>query len=227
MLLRPRLLPIVIVGALALFGFKAEHIVAGVMAWGVQSAVAKDNAAADKDASPATAATADAGDEAGDEAGDAAGAGAPRGRTRLAAGEREFTPSELEVLEHLSERREELDAWVARLEMRERVLGATEKRIDEKIASLKELEARIEKLLKQHDAESERQLKSLVKVYEAMKPKDAARIFEQLEMDILLDVTQRMREAKMAPVLAAMNAEKAKALTVELARRRVLPETGG
>ena len=49
---------------------------------------------------------------------------------------------------------------------------------------------------------------------------------EQLDMDILLDVTERMREQKMAPVLAAMDPEKAKSLTVELATRRRLPETG-
>ena len=35
-----------------------------------------------------------------------------------------------------------------------------------------------------------------------------------------------MREAKMAPVLAAMNSEKAKELTVRLATQYKLPETG-
>jgi len=224
---KPRLLPALILAALALFGLKLEPIVRGVTAWGVHAAIAKEKA----DAAAAEAATATQPDAAGaktaaagDQGGTKAGAAV---RPRQASRKQQFSPAELQVLEHLSERRQELDAWGERLDMRERVLAATEKRIDEKIGSLKQLEARIEKLLKQHDEEAERQLKSLVKVYENMKPKDAARIFEQLEMDILLDVTQRMREAKMAPVLAAMNAEKAKALTVELARRRVLPETGG
>jgi len=216
-----------ILAALALFGLKLEPIVRGVTAWGVHAAIAKEKAdAASAEADTATrpdaadAKTVAAGDQGGTKAGTAA-------RPRQASRKQQFSPAELQVLEHLSERRQELDAWGERLDMRERVLAATEKRIDEKIGSLKQLEARIEKLLKQHDEEAERQLKSLVKVYENMKPKDAARIFEQLEMDILLDVTQGMREAKMAPVLAAMNAEKAKALTVELARQRVLPETGG
>jgi flagellar motility protein MotE (MotC chaperone) len=57
-----------------------------------------------------------------------------------------------------------------------------------------------------------------------MKPKDAARIFEELEMDILLPVVERMKERKTAPILAKMNADKAKAITTELAQRRLLPE---
>jgi len=70
-------------------------------------------------------------------------------------------------------------------------------------------------------------MKSLVKVYESMKPKDAARIFERLEMDILIDVTVRMKEVKMAAVLAKMESEKARELTVRLANLRKFPENGG
>ena len=92
---------------------------------------------------------------------------------------------------------------------------------------MKALEEKIQQYLQQHDEQGEQQLKSLVKVYENMKPKDAARIFEQLDLDILLDVAERMREAKMAPILANMDPGKAKQITVELATRRDLPKTGG
>lgn len=135
-----------------------------------------------------------------------------------------ITKGELEVLQSLAARRETLEKRSEELRLRENLMAATEKRVEEKISKLKSLEMQIKKLLRQHDKEREEQIASLVKVYEKMKPKDAARIFEQLEMDILIQVTGRMREAKMAPVLAAMNPEKAKELTVELATRRRLPE---
>src|SRR5690606_33127509 len=122
---------------------------------------------------------------------------------------------------------EELEAREREQQLRENLLRATEQRIDGKIQELKELEARIEALIARHDAQTEENLASLVKVYESMKPKDAARIFEQLEMDILIDVAGRMREAKMAAIMADMDAEKAKQLTVELATGRPLPQTGG
>ncbi|MCW5730739.1 MAG: hypothetical protein KIT20_08280 [Alphaproteobacteria bacterium] len=134
-----------------------------------------------------------------------------------------YSKSEVEILQSLSQRREELEAKARDLEFREQLLGATAKQVDEKIAALKEIERRIEDLLKKRDEEEERNLRSLVKVYENMKPVDAARIFEQLEMAILLDVVERMREAKVAPILAQMNPGKAKKVTEELAARRALP----
>jgi len=59
-----------------------------------------------------------------------------------------------------------------------------------------------------------------------MKPRDAARIFEELDMDTLLLVAERMKERKLAPLMAQMNPEKAKEMTVELARLRQLPRNG-
>lgn len=62
-----------------------------------------------------------------------------------------------------------------------------------------------------------------MKIYEAMKPKEAARIFEKLDMPVLLDVVERMKERKASAVLAKMDPTKAKSVTLELAQRRDLP----
>ncbi len=134
-----------------------------------------------------------------------------------------FTESELELLRDLAGRRGELERRARDLEMRENLLEAAERRIDEKITELRQIEDNIQNMLERNDEKEEAQLKKLVKVYENMKPKDAARIFNQLEMDILLKVARRMRETKIAPVLARMDPTKAKSLTVELATQRGLP----
>jgi len=136
-----------------------------------------------------------------------------------------FTRSELQLLANLAERRDTLEARANDLDLRENLLQATEERIDEKIASLKQIEDRIQGLLAKYDQQEERQIKSLVKTYESMKAKDAARIFDRLDMEILLAVVQRMKEVKMAAVLAKMNAAKAEALTVELATRHEIPDS--
>ena len=65
---------------------------------------------------------------------------------------------------------------------------------------------------------------SVVAIYEAMKPKDAAKIFNELDMLILIELAERMRERLI--VLADMDPTAANALTVELATRRSLPVTG-
>jgi flagellar motility protein MotE (MotC chaperone) len=67
--------------------------------------------------------------------------------------------------------------------------------------------------------------KGLVKVYEAMKPRDAATIFNDLETPVLLQVVDRMKEAKTAPVLAAMQPDKARDLTAKLAQMRTQRDT--
>lgn len=133
------------------------------------------------------------------------------------------TQAEFQVLQRLADRRLELDKLRRDLTLRENLLAATEKKLTAKMTELKGLKSQIEGLLKKHDDEQGAKLKSLVKIYEAMKPKSAARIFEQLEMEILLDVVERMREAKTSLIFAAMDPAKAKAITSRLAERRELP----
>ena len=105
-------------------------------------------------------------------------------------------------------------------------MKAAEKRISKRVAELTLLQRTIQDLIKTHDDQQESKMKSLVKIYEAMKPKDAARIFEQLDLDTLLIVVERMKERRLAPVMAQMNPEKAKDITVQLSKLRELPLPG-
>ena len=120
-----------------------------------------------------------------------------------------FTPSEIDLLQQLADRREELEQRIEEINLREGFLAAAEKRIDQKIAKLRQLQATIQDSIKTHDDQQEAKIVSLVKIYEAMKPKDAARIFEQLEIGTILLVAERMKERRLAPVLAQMNSKKA------------------
>ena len=103
---------------------------------------------------------------------------------------------------------------------------AAELQIEEKISELKKIEATIRDLLKKHDEEQEAKLRRIVKVYENMKPKQAAPIFNELNIELLLDVAERMREAKIAPILALMKTAKAREVSTLLAQRRQLPHSG-
>ncbi len=137
-----------------------------------------------------------------------------------------MSESEIKVLESLSSRRSALEARERSLDLREKLLLAAERRVDEKITKLKAIEQNIQDLLRTRDEEEEAQLASLVKVYESMKPKEAAKIFERLDMDVLLDVASKMKEQKVAAILAKMNPESAQELTVMLIKRREFPDAG-
>jgi flagellar motility protein MotE (MotC chaperone) len=120
----------------------------------------------------------------------------------------------------LSERREELERWEANIEIKENTLDATEKRIDKKIAQIEAMKDEVAALLKQYNEKEDTKITSLVKIYENMKPEDAARIFDEVEMPILLLVIDKMSEKKVAPILAGMDPQKAKEITVQLAEQR-------
>ncbi len=134
-----------------------------------------------------------------------------------------LTDKEINLLQALAERRRELDLRARQMEQREALLKAAELRIEEKVGGLKALQKTIQDLLLQQEDQTEGQYKSLVKIYESMKPKDAARIFEQMDMSVLLPVVERMKERKTAPILAKMNPAKANAITTQLAQRRKPP----
>lgn len=133
--------------------------------------------------------------------------------------------SELQVLRSLSQRRRDLDARDAVVVEREGLLAAAEQRVEGRIEELRTLETRINRMLGQLDEAEETQINSLVALYSRMKSDDAASIFAQLDQEVLLQVTSRMTDQALAPVLADMTEADAAALTVALARRHQAPET--
>lgn len=136
----------------------------------------------------------------------------------------DVSPTEIRMLEDLLGRRTLLDKWERDIDMREKLLAATELRIDDKINELKAITDNIQGLIDQFNTREDEKITSLVKIYETMKPKDAARIFNELEIKILIEVLSRMREAKAALILAKMSSSRAKIVTSELAVRNILPD---
>lgn len=193
-----RLLPVVIVVGVGLLGVKGEGLVR--LAWAQEQQVATTSDGLAKDVAPL------ASDPAVEEA-------------------RSDSAAEVDVLSSLAKRRATLDAREADIDMRNQILTAAEARVDAKISTLKQLHDQITALLGQRDAEEQKQIASLVKTYSAMKPKDAARIFNNLPDDVLLPVAQALKSDVLAPILANMTAENAQKLTTRLANRLKLPET--
>jgi flagellar motility protein MotE (MotC chaperone) len=130
------------------------------------------------------------------------------------------TDAERTVLLELRQRREELDARDAASAARESLLVAAEQKLSARVGELQALQAKLEALETARKEHEDVSWQGLVKLYEAMKPRDAATIFNDLEMPVLLQVVDRMKDAKAAPVLAAMQPDKARDLTGKLAQMR-------
>lgn len=129
------------------------------------------------------------------------------------------SPGERAVLERLQDRRQELDSRSRDIEMRENLLKAAEKRLEAKVGELKDVEGRISTAIGVRDKAEADRFKGIVAMYENMKSKDAARIFDRLDIKILVEVVTQIKPAKMSEIMAAMTSESAERLTVELASR--------
>lgn len=129
----------------------------------------------------------------------------------------------VEMFKELITRREELDKRQRILQQREALLRAAEQELERKYEELTQLKSEIGALLEEQSAAELARIKSLVKTYEGMKAKDAARIFNTLSMDVLIEVMSQMSERKTAPIIAAMETERARQVTVLLAEQKKLP----
>lgn len=125
--------------------------------------------------------------------------------------------AERAVLESLGNRRRALSDQEGQLDLREKLLQATEDRVQQRVDELKALEQKIEQVVEEKRKQEESEVAGLVVMYENMKPKDAARIFDRLELEILLKVVRQMKPRKMADILAKMSPESAEKLTVAIA----------
>lgn len=129
-----------------------------------------------------------------------------------------------ELGDDLSKRRADLDRREKELQTKEALLKAGQQELERKYTELSQLRSEIEKLLETQSAEEQARITSLVKIYENMKPGEAARIFNTLDLDVLVSVMSKMSERKLSPIIGQMESERAKTVTVILAQQKQLPE---
>lgn len=210
-----RLLPVVIMTALMLLGLKSINLLNGDYSGltGTGLAVAQD-----ADAQPAEE--------------DAAAEDMPAEEDMPSDGEMaaEAAPEEVTdtmilpietsrdaLLERLGERRVAMEEREQDLRVREQLLEAAEQRLEQRLAELGALEERVlESVQSQEDRESE-EIGRLVQLYSAMRAKDAAAIFDGLDLGILVEVATAMNPRKMADILGNMEPDAARRLTIAMA----------
>lgn len=130
-----------------------------------------------------------------------------------------MSPAEIQVLTRLRERREKLASRERQLELRESMLKAMESSLQTKLNTLEQsgVATSVGPDGQPTAAEPNQRIQKLVKLYESMKPKDAARILSRIDTNLLADLARAMNPRKMSSVLAAMDSDAAERLTLALA----------
>ncbi len=220
-----RLLPVLLIAVGGLFFIKMTHIVAnyGEVLSSSSPAVAQEapaaeakpeaNAEAETNSSPTEAAAAKSENQEPPALVEGMKVD-PRGSSR----------SELAILERLAKRREELSKRAQELEMRDALLKAAEKRLEQRVEELKKLENSIRIATRKRDEQQQEDLGKLVAMYQSMKAKQAAKIFEILDQDVLLDIVKIMKPRKVAAIMGQMNAAAAGSLSLAIAKGKSLEE---
>lgn len=132
-----------------------------------------------------------------------------------------FSKSEIAILQELAERREALDIRSQEIDKKAIQLKVAEEEIDKKLAQLKTYEEKLQKLINKYNEQEKAQLAALVKMYSTMKPKDAARIFNTFDIDILVAILKGMKPSSSSAILSQMDAIKAKEVTTALISRNL------
>ncbi len=206
--LRPRVLPLAILGMVGLMALKSAHLIQA--AGGAPAALATASRAVLPQAHAASHMPAK--EAAPKEIAPAIPAAAPA--------EPPVNDAERALLLDLRTRRTVLQAREQALTTREAMQAAADQRLNERVAQLTALQVRLELLDQSRRERDDANWRSLVKTYEAMRPRDAAAILNDLDAPVLLQVLDRMKEAKAAVVLAAMQPDRARAATTALAQFR-------
>ena len=229
---RVRLLPLVIAAAVVLLGLKVAEFTWGgrareVIAWDPVSRQEVDMTVTgsagggekkdDGHGAPADGAPADKGGVTPSKVDTKVSADKPNEAKPVAGQE---LLSEIDILQKLAERRKKLEEMERSMQMREDVLKASEDRIGKRVDELKTLEDKIGGATKAKEETKAKELADLVKMYESMKAKDAARVFDKLDIQLAADLGRQMNPKKLGDIVAKMSAEQAEKLTVELANRR-------
>ncbi len=129
---------------------------------------------------------------------------------------KEMTDEEIDILRRLAERRRRLNDWEDELQVRYNVLSLTEQKIDKKLEELRDLKKRVDAALIQYQQEEDKKARSLVKIYENMKPKEAADIMARMRIENILPIISIMKEKSAAGILAKMDPRTAKDITSRL-----------
>lgn len=159
--------------------------------------------------------------------------GAPAAKTAPAAAKPAAAPAPSKlpatrlgtaIEDDLARQRAAVEARARALDMKEKLLVATEKRLTDRGAALRQVAEQLQTETGKAEVKTDERLASLAKVYATMKPRDAAQRFAGLDPALQVQIAQRMKERALAALLAQMPAEPAAKLTAALAKAPALPK---
>lgn len=131
------------------------------------------------------------------------------------------TGTDMDHLGKLQERKKELDQREEELNRAESELQAQRTDIEKKLKELEAMREQISGILKDRVKSDSTKVDTLVQVYSAMKPTQAAKIFETMDEDLAIEILGRMKKKVAADIMNLIKPEKAQMFSEKFAGYRV------
>ena len=125
------------------------------------------------------------------------------------------------LLARLRAREQDLTRREEELDLRDKTLEKLSQEIDARLQELASAEETLRQTMALADSAAENDLENLTRVYENMKPKDAAVLFETMEPSFAAGFLGRMQTASAAQILSGLSPEKAYAISLTLSGRNL------
>lgn len=129
-------------------------------------------------------------------------------------------PPDWKLLQDLRSRKDALDKRSAALDARQTALDAAQHALEQRLQEIEHRQEQLASLETERKTQEQAGMQGLVKLYEAMKPAEAAAIFDALDLHVLLPILDKMNERKAAAIMGDMQPERARFATQALAHYR-------
>lgn len=127
---------------------------------------------------------------------------------------------ETDYLFKLADRKKELDAREEDLNKKTAEVAKQKLEIEEKLKQLEDYRAQITNLLRERITTDSAKVETLVQVYSNMKPSQAAKVFETLDEDLVIEILGKMKKKNAADILNLVKTDKAQILSERYAGYR-------
>lgn len=148
-------------------------------------------------------------------------AGAVSGSTTVSGTIRAEVEDDSDYIYKLTERKRVLDQREEELNKKAAEIEAQKAAIEKKLVELEEYRSKISTMLQDRIKSDDAKVETLVQVYTNMKPGQAAKIFETMDEDLVIDILSRMKKKSAAEILNLIKTEKAQAFAERYAGYRV------
>ncbi|HJK87441.1 MAG TPA: hypothetical protein QKA14_01110 [Candidatus Megaira endosymbiont of Hartmannula sinica] len=133
---------------------------------------------------------------------------------------KDYTREEAILIKKISKRKQDIEKINQNLVNKENMLKIAEDKLNKKAQQMQDMQDKLNEIADQYNYQKDQRILNLVKIYESMRPRDAASIFNDLDEDILLKVALGMKPSKIASIMSYMDTTKAKNLSLDMVKIR-------